>query len=173
MAYFFFLYWSPFSSLCMIFVSISSNIDKVFWIKLQILTSIIRTGKPIDVELIDLVNSAIIFPSKMTLLRWLISLLGSLWLSVLQFWTCFFLLMLFYFRVAFPPLGNSDHVVVSVSINFPTNSKWDILFPLLIEMVFEIIWEMFYGRISLNSVLLLLLINFVSSGWNWCIYPSS
>ena len=30
--------------------------------------------------------------------------------------------------MAFPPLGNSDHVVVSVSINFPINSKWDALF---------------------------------------------
>ena len=27
--------------------------------------------------------------------------------------------------VAFPPLGNSDHVVVSVSIDFPINSKRD------------------------------------------------
>ena len=27
--------------------------------------------------------------------------------------------------MAFPPLGNSDHVVVSVSINFPINSKQD------------------------------------------------
>ena len=25
----------------------------------------------------------------------------------------------------FPPLGNSDHVVVSVSIDFPTNSQGD------------------------------------------------
>ena len=25
--------------------------------------------------------------------------------------------------MAFPPLGNSDHIVVSVSINFPINSK--------------------------------------------------
>ena len=30
--------------------------------------------------------------------------------------------------MAFPPLGNSDHVVVSVSIDFPLNSKWDALF---------------------------------------------
>ena len=28
-------------------------------------------------------------------------------------------------RMAFPPLGNSDHVVVSVSIDFPINSKQD------------------------------------------------
>ena len=27
--------------------------------------------------------------------------------------------------MAFLPLGNSDHVVVSVSIDFPSNSQWD------------------------------------------------
>ena len=27
--------------------------------------------------------------------------------------------------MAFLPLGNSDHVVFSVSIDFPTNSQWD------------------------------------------------
>ena len=27
--------------------------------------------------------------------------------------------------MAFPPLGNSDHVVVSVSIDFPSYSQWD------------------------------------------------
>ena len=30
--------------------------------------------------------------------------------------------------MAFPPLGNSDHVVVSVSVDFLQNSKWDALF---------------------------------------------
>ena len=30
--------------------------------------------------------------------------------------------------MAFPPLGNSDYVVVSVSIDFPSNSKLDTLF---------------------------------------------
>ena len=30
--------------------------------------------------------------------------------------------------MAFPPLGNSDHVVVTVSIDFPSNSKRDVLF---------------------------------------------
>ena len=28
--------------------------------------------------------------------------------------------------VTFPPLGNSDHIVVSVSIDFPINSKQDV-----------------------------------------------
>ena len=27
--------------------------------------------------------------------------------------------------MAFPPLGNSDHIIVSVSIDFPINSKQD------------------------------------------------
>ena len=55
---------------------------------------IITTGLPILVELIDLVNYAII--SQTTLLRWLTFLLGSLTviLTVLLFWTYFFLLTL-------------------------------------------------------------------------------
>ena len=27
--------------------------------------------------------------------------------------------------MTFPPLGNSDHVVISVSIHFSSNSQWD------------------------------------------------
>ena len=42
---------------------------------------------------------------------------------------------------------------------------------MLDETVFRISWEMFHQRISLNSVLLLLLVNFVGGfGWNWCMY---
>ena len=33
--------------------------------------------------------------------------------------------------MAFPPLGNSDHIVVSVSIDFPTNSQQDAPFHLI------------------------------------------
>ena len=50
-----FLYQSPSSSLCTVFDSISSNIDRVLSIN------------PILVELIDLVNSVLIFLSQMTL----------------------------------------------------------------------------------------------------------
>ena len=64
--------------------------------------------------------------SQMTLLGWLIFLLGSktVILTVLP------LLDLFISSdasisstMAFPPLGNSDHVVVTVSIDFPSNSQ--------------------------------------------------
>ena len=91
--------------------------------------SIIRTGLPILVELINLVNSVIIFLSQMNSLRWLTFLLGSI-----PDCDCHNPALLDLFltsdasicsTMGFPPLGNSDHVVVSVSIDFPTNSQRD------------------------------------------------
>ena len=92
---------------------------------------ITRTSSPILVELIDLVNSVIIFLSQMTLLRWLTFLLGSqtdshsatlldLFLSSSDTSICS--------SMVFHPLRNSDHVVVSVSMDFPISSKYDALF---------------------------------------------
>ena len=65
-------------------------------LSLETLTSIITTGIPILVELVDLVNSVIIFLSQMTLLRWLTFLLGpqTVILIVLHFSIYFFLLTL-------------------------------------------------------------------------------
>ena len=61
----------------------------------------------------------------MTLLRWVTFLCGSHTVILI-------VMLLFLFSdasicstMAFPPLGNSDHVVVSVSIDFPSNSQWD------------------------------------------------
>ena len=74
--YFFFRYRSTSSSLFTVFDFISSNIDEVLSINPSAnvfvfgdLMSIIRTGLPILLELIDLVNFVIIFLSQMTLLR--------------------------------------------------------------------------------------------------------
>ena len=99
-SYFFFLYQSPFSSLCTVFNSISftqmrfSQSPNVF--AFGDLTSIIRTVLPILVELIEQVNSVIIFLSEMTLLKWLTFLLGSQTVihTVLLFWIYLFLLTL-------------------------------------------------------------------------------
>ena len=57
---------------------------------------ITRTGKPILVELVDLVNFDIIFVSQMILLRWLTLLLESLTVTftVLLSWIYLFLLTL-------------------------------------------------------------------------------
>ena len=56
----------------------------------------------------------------MALLRWLTFLL--LFLTVTLKVQPF---LIYFFLTVFPPLGNSDHAVVSVSINFPTNLQRD------------------------------------------------
>ena len=43
--------------------------------------------------------------------------------------------------MAFPPLGNSDHVVVSVSIDFPITSKRDAPFHHLPDHLRDVLWE--------------------------------
>ena len=74
----------------------SRSTHLLMFLSLETLTSIIRTGLPILVELINLVNSVIIFLLQMTLLRWLTFLLRSqtVILIVLLFWIYLFLLML-------------------------------------------------------------------------------
>ena len=87
------------------------------------LTSIIRTGLPILVELIHLLNSndltqMVTFPTLIpdcdshnpAILDLFISSDASICSTM-----------------ALPPLGNSDDIVVSVSTDFPSNSPWDAL----------------------------------------------
>ena len=67
-------------------------------------------------------------------------------------------------RMAFPPLRNSDHVAVSASTEFLSNSKWGVLpFHHIAYDYSHANWVSLCDHlISLNSVLLLLLVNFVS-----------
>ena len=140
------------------------------FLSLETLTSIIRTGLPILVELIDLVNSVIIFLSQMILFRLLTFLLRSLTviLTVLLFCIYFFLLTSICSTTAFPPFRNSD-VVISVFIDFPIIAKQDALFHGIVydyslhdcDGLCDHLRDV-YGSISLNLVFLLLLVNFVS-----------
>ena len=87
-------------------------------LSLKNLMFIIKTVSPILVELIDLVNSVKIFPSQMILLRWLTdshspALFDLFTSSDASICT----------TMTFPPVGNSEHVVASVSIDFQINSK--------------------------------------------------
>ena len=100
-SYFFFLYRSPSSSLCMVFDSISSNIDEILSINPSANVFVfgdfnVHHEDWLLMELIDLVNSVIIFLSQMTSLRWFNFLLGSqaVILTVLLVWIYFFLLRL-------------------------------------------------------------------------------
>ena len=139
----------------------------------EILSPIIRIGLPILVEVINLVNSVIIFfisndlTQMVNVPTWtpdydshspaLLDLLLSCVDSICS-------------TIAFPPLGNSDYAFVSVSIDFPPKLQWEAPFHgvpydyyrAYWGMVLLIIGKMFQGRISLHLVLLVLLLHFVS-----------
>ena len=101
------------------------------FLSLDTVRSIIRTGLPILVELIDLVNCVIIFfisnylsqmvnvptriPDCDSHIPALLDLFISSDASVCS-------------TMSFPPLRNSDYVFVSVSIDFPSNSQGDLCF---------------------------------------------
>ena len=104
----------------------SRSTHLLMFLSLEILASIIRTGVPILVELINLVNFAITFFISNDLTQMVnfpkriqdcdsrspafLNLFLSCDTSICS-------------TMAFPPMGNSDHVVVSVSIDFPSNSQ--------------------------------------------------
>ena len=115
---------------------------------------------------------AINFLYQTTLLRWLTFLLGSqtVILTVLLFWIYLFLLTLVF---VLKWLSLHWEVLIKLLSQFPLTFRhihdrvpcfiallMTIL--VLIGTVFVIICEMFLGRMSLNSVLLLLLVNFLS-----------
>ena len=133
--YFFFLYRSPSSSLCTVFDSISSNIDEVLSINPSAnvfvfgdfnvhhkdwLTYSGGTDRPgelcynfsISNDLTQIVNFPTRIPDCDSHSPALLDLFLSSDASICS-------------AMAFPPLGNSDHVVVSVFIDFPVNSKQD------------------------------------------------
>ena len=103
---------------------LSQSTHLLMCLSLETLMSIIRTGLPILVELIDLVNSndltqMINFPTQIPDSDSHSSALLDLFISS-DASICS--------TMTFPPLGNSDHGVVSVSIDFPSNSQLDALF---------------------------------------------
>ena len=81
-------------------------------------------------KLIDLVNSVIICLPYTILLRWIAVLLGSLTvtLTVLLFWTYFFLLILYFFCSCFPPIGKFGLLLSQFPSTFRQTQKWTPLF---------------------------------------------
>ena len=141
-------------------------------LSLETLMFIIRTDLPVLVELINLVNYVIIFLSQMTLFKWVTFLLRSqiVILTVLLFCIYFFLLTLVF---VLQWLSLHQQILIMLMPQFPLTFHHNhsgiphciamlMATFVLIGMVFMIIWEMFHWMISLNSVLLLLLVNFVS-----------
>ena len=91
-------------------------------LSLETLTSTTKTHLPILAELIDIVSSVIVFLSQTTLLKWLAFLLRyqTMILSPALLDSFISSDASICSIMAFPPLGNSDHVVVSVSLDFPS-----------------------------------------------------
>ena len=87
-------------------------------LSLETLTSFIRTGLPILVELIDL-TQMVKFPTRIPDCVSHSPALLDLFLSSGSS-NCS--------TMAFPPLGNSDRVVLSFSIDSTSNSQWDVCF---------------------------------------------
>ena len=137
-SFFLFLYLSPSSSLCTVFHSISSNIDEVLsinpsanvfvfgdfnvhhrdWLTYSGGTD--RSGElcynfSISNDLTQMVNFPTWIPECDSHSPALLDLFLPSDASICS-------------AKAFPPLGNSDHIVVSVFIDFPINSKQDTLF---------------------------------------------
>ena len=105
------------------YMRFSRSTHLLMFLSLETLTSIIRTGLPIPLELIDLVNAVIILNDLTQMVNFSIRIPDYAFHSPA-------LLDLFLSSgasicsaMAFPPLGNPDHVVVSVCIDFPTNSQ--------------------------------------------------
>ena len=134
-SYFFFLYRSPSSSLCTVFDSISSNIDEVLSINPSVNVFVFGdfnvhhkdwlaysggTDRPADLcyncsisnDLTQIVNFPTRIPDCDSHNPALLDSFPSSEASICS-------------AMVFAPLGNSDHGAVSVSINFPINSKQD------------------------------------------------
>ena len=118
----------------MVFYSVSSAIDKILLISSPANVFVFgdfnlhhKDWLTYSGGLIDLVNSVIIFLSQIILLRWLTFLLRSLTVTHSPVLLDFFLYSdtSICSKMNFPPLGNSDHAVVSVSADFLVNSKQD------------------------------------------------
>ena len=137
-SYFFFLYQSSSLSLCMLFDSVSYNIDEVLLINPSAnvfvfgdfnvhhkdwLTYSGGTDRPgelcynfsISNDLTQMVNFPTRIPDCDSHSPALLDLFISSDASICS-------------TMAFPPMGNSDHVVVSVCIDLPSYSQMDALF---------------------------------------------
>ena len=132
MSYFFFPYQSPSSSLCTVFDSISSNIDEVLSINPSANVFVFGdfniyhkdcyaggTNRPGELcynfstsnDLTQIVNFPTRIPDLDSDSPALLDLFISSGASISS-------------TITFPPLGNSDHVIVSVSNDFLLNSQW-------------------------------------------------
>ena len=160
-SYLFFLYQSSSSTLCMAFYSISSNIDEVLSINQSAIMFVFvffnvhhkgwltysdGTDRPSELycnfsitnDLTHMVNFITPIPDCDSNSPALLNLFLFSYASI-------------YSTMEFPPLGNSDHVVVSASIDFPTNSKWDARFHHIVYEYSRAAWDSLHDHLRVVS----------------------
>ena len=155
-SYFLFLYQSPFSSLCTVFYVISSNIDEVLsinpsanvfvfgdfnvhlkdWLTYSGGTD--RSGELCynfsrSNDLTQMVNLPTRIPDCDSHSAALLDLFISSDASICS-------------KMAFSPLGNSDYVVVSVFIDFPSNSQRDVPFHCITYSYSRADWDILHDH---------------------------
>ena len=130
-SYFFFLYWSPSLSLCMVFDSISSNIDEI--ISINPSANVFVFGN-FNIHHKDwpTYSGGTDWPGELRYkipndLTQMVNFLPRI-PDCDSHGPAFFYLFLFSdasicSTMAFPPMGNSGHILVSVSIDVPSNSQ--------------------------------------------------
>ena len=148
--------WEKFGSIYTIFNSISSNIDEVLLINPPAKVFVFGDFDLYPKDWItysggtDRLGEFCYNFSQEILLRWLTFLLRSktVMLTVLLFWIYLFLLMLvFVLQWLCPPLGNSNHVIVSVSIGFPSYAQRNVPFHRIAYEYSCADWDDFYDHL--------------------------
>ena len=179
--YFFFLYWSPSSSLCTVFDSISSNIDEILSINPSANVFVFGnfnvhhkgwltySGKTdtsgescYNFSISNDLTQIVTFPTRISdcdfhrpalLDLFLLMLVFDLiWSSIWSLHREILIMLLSQFPLTFHHIHNGMPSFIALLMTILV----------LIGTAFMIIWEMFDGRISLNSMLLLFFANFVN-----------
>ena len=138
------------------------------FLSLETLTSIIRTGLPILVELIDLVNFFIIsndLTQMVIVPTWipdcnshspaLLDLFLSSDASICS-------------TMASHPLGNSDHIFVTVSIDFPSNLQWDVLFHCMAYDYSHADWDSLFDHLRNNPWVAIIILGAFAATSDFC-----
>ena len=181
-SYFFFLYWSP-SSSSTVFDSISSNIDEVLSINpspnVFVFEDFIVHHKDRLIysggtdRFVELCYNFVIISNGLTQMvnfptrilacgshsPALLDLFISSGASICS-------------TMSFPSLGNCDHVLVLVSIDFPINSKRDAPFHCIAYDYSCADWDGLCDHLTQCFCCCLWML-WMGSGWNWCICYSS
>ena len=153
MSYFFFLYQLPSLSFSTVSDSISSNIDEVLSINPS--TNVFVFGEDFNIHHKDWLTysggtdqSWKIYYNFSNDLTLMVNFPARDWFSQSCSFGFIFSDASICSTMTFPPLGNSDHVVVSVSIDFPLNSQQNVPFHHITDEYSQADWDSLHDHLG-------------------------